>query len=132
MKGRREAALLFGVTLMRMRGGTAALLVALALCASAFAYAAPVPRLRVAEKPFVVRGTNFQPGELIKLTLIAGGTFSRTIRATARGTFVVRFLRASSDECNGYSASARGSNGSRATIRVTRKCTTGTGETTPP
>lgn len=106
-----------------MRGVIAALLVALAL--PLLASAATLPRLQIAEKPFVVRGTGFQPRERIKLTLNAGGSFVRTILASSRGSFAVRFVRASSDKCNGYSASALGSNGSRASVRVTRTCSSG-------
>lgn len=110
-----------------MRGVFAALLVALVL--SAAAVAAPLPRLQIAENPFVVRGTGFQPHERIKVMLNAGGRFVRVTVATSRGTFAVGFIRASSDECNGYFASALGNRGSRATLRVTRKCTEGDGST---
>lgn len=106
-----------------MRGVIAALFAALAL--SPAAYAAPLPRLQVAESPFVVRGTGFQPRERVTLTLTAGRKFVRTIVTTSHGTFAVRFFRATSDECNGYAARAVGSRGSRASIRVTRSCTPG-------
>jgi hypothetical protein len=103
----------------------ALLLACVCVLAGTASAALPVPRLIVTEgSGVVVRGIHFLPRERITLTLVAGGRFRQTLFATSRGTFAARFRAATTDECSGYVASARGIHGSRAVTRVTRNCPT--------
>ncbi len=100
----------------------AAILAAAVMAPAASAAMQATPRLGVSTDPFVVRGTGFKPGERVKVTLVTGGGyFVHTAFALRRGTFAVRFARAA-ESCAGYVATARGNEGSRASVKVTREC----------
>ena len=58
-------------------------------------------------------GTGFRPGESVRLL----GVTTRRVRASAAGRFTVR-IRV--DPCNGFSISARGSKGSRASLNYSQ------------
>jgi hypothetical protein len=91
----------------------------LALAVLAFAGAAAGagsarPTLTVRDfSPLTVRGTHFHSRELVTVTVVYRGRHDRRVRATAAGTFTVRF-RFSVEECAKYVVSARGDAGSRA------------------
>jgi hypothetical protein len=98
-------------------------LLALATVSTAVAATTRLPRLTVpSEHPFVVRASGFVAFERIRVTVHAGGKFVRMLVATSRGTFLVRFRSAQTDSCTGYTVSAVGNKGSRATLRLTREC----------
>ena len=100
----------------------AAILAVAVVAPAASAALRTTPRLGVSTDPFVVRGTGFKPGERVKVTLISGGGyFVHTTVALRRGTFAVRFARAT-ESCAGYVATARGNEGTRASVKVTREC----------
>ena len=49
------------------------------------------PALRITDlAPLTVRGSNFRPGERVKLFVNAGRPITRAVRAGARGGFVAR------------------------------------------
>ena len=65
--------------------------------------------------PFViVGGTGFKPGETVRLN----GPITKSVKASARGTFLVRL--GSADPCGDLSIVARGSKGSRASIQFSQ------------
>jgi hypothetical protein len=71
----------------------------------------------VDDAPATLRGSGFQPREHVRIVIVAGTT--RTIRkvvATARGRFAVR-VRADANDCVGFSATAVGNKGTRATLK---------------
>lgn len=65
-----------------------------------------------------MRGTGFVPGENVRVTVLEAlpGKVTRRVTADANGTFVVR-LNAAVDRCNGYTVTAVGDKGSRASYR---------------
>jgi hypothetical protein len=64
----------------------------------------------------VVRGTNFVPGERVRVRVVVGRTLTKRTTADHRGTFTVRF-RTSYDRCSsGLFATAAGNRGSQARV----------------
>jgi hypothetical protein len=61
----------------------------------------------------VVVGTGFRSGELVRLT----GVPVRQVRASAKGTFTVRF---GGDPCRSLTVTATGSKGSRASVNYSQ------------
>ena len=57
----------------------------------------------------IVAGAGFRSGEVVRLT----GVPVRRVRASAKGTFTVRFR---SDPCKGFTITATGSKGSRTSV----------------
>jgi len=106
-----------------------AALIGSALCltvAGAALSAAQKPSLQVRNfNPFTVRGTSFQPGERVKVTLGATGVL-RTAGsplvlhpvASSGGAFVAIFRKVIVNRCNGYLVQAKGSAGSTALLRA--------------
>ena len=66
----------------------------------------------------VVRGTQFVPGEHVRISVTAGRSAAKSVIASGQGAFVVRF-RISFDRCSsGLNALAVGNRGSRARLRL--------------
>ena len=61
----------------------------------------------------IVVGTGFRSGEIVRLT----GVPVRQVRASAKGTFTVRFH---SDPCRSFTVTATGSKGSRAAVNYSQ------------
>jgi hypothetical protein len=67
------------------------------------------------EDPVVVAGRGFVARERVAVRVVIGRrAFTRTVRATATGTFRATFAEADA-QCHPYSVAARGGEGSRAT-----------------
>lgn len=104
----------------------ALILVALvfALVAPPSGAATPKASLRLLDEtaPPTLRGSGFQPREHVRVVIVAGST--RTVKrvvATALGRFGVRVRDV--DDCAGFSATAVGSKGTRASLkRVPGQC----------
>jgi hypothetical protein len=89
-------------------------LLAAAAVASAQAQSSARPTLGVVDhRPFVVRGTGFQPNERIALLLASARMWKKTVVATNTGSFRTRFA-ISLPRCQRYALHAFGSQGSRA------------------
>lgn len=72
----------------------------------------------VSGSSLVLRGTQFVPGERVKISLLGDLNRSKWAAADGRGTFVVRF-RMSFDRCNSnLRIMARGDRGSRAGAKM--------------
>jgi hypothetical protein len=83
------------------------------------------PQLRVDSlRPFAVVGAGFRAGEQVRVTVRADGDVAaRADKADARGRIAVRFRGMTLGDCPTYLVSARGSKGSRATLRsIPRPC----------
>jgi hypothetical protein len=81
--------------------------------------ATPRASLRLVDdtSPATLHGVGFQPRERVRVVAMAGTT--RTVRrvvATAVGRFTVR-IRGDVDACTGFSATAVGNMGTRATLK---------------
>ena len=89
---------------------------ALALAVAAPAAAKP-PGLRVtASRPLTIEGERFKAFE--RVTVTVDRTLVKHVRANAAGGFRVIFRGISVSRCDGYSAAARGTRGSRASLSV--------------
>jgi hypothetical protein len=94
-----------------------ALCIALALALAAASAAAAPPALRVnAFRPLTIEGERFKALE--RVTVTVDRTLVKHVRAGAAGGFTVVFRGISVSRCDGYSASARGTRGSRASLSV--------------
>jgi len=81
--------------------------------------APPKATLRLVDDsaPAALRGLGFRPREHVRLTVVSGTERSvRKVVATRLGRFVVR-LQADVNACTGFSASAVGNMGTRATLK---------------
>jgi hypothetical protein len=61
----------------------------------------------------IVAGSGFRSGEVVRLT----GVPTRQVRASAKGTFTIRFR---SDPCSSLTVTATGSKGSRASVNYSQ------------
>jgi hypothetical protein len=61
----------------------------------------------------VANGEHFKPGELVKITIVAERTWSRTGTASGQGVLKVGFGNLPFNECQEYKLTAVGSRGSR-------------------
>jgi hypothetical protein len=85
--------------------------------------ATPAPSIRVvARAPLIVAGTNFKPGEIVTVTVVAQRSAAPLHRrATSRtGSFRLRFPAVAIGECDAYGIRAVGNKGSRATYKPPR------------
>jgi hypothetical protein len=107
--------------LLQLIGATAAVA---ALVSPAAQSQATDPSLRlVAESPVTLRGAGFRVSERVTLLVVAGTKTTRHLTAGRRGGFVVRLPGVSANACEGFSAVAIGSRGSRASYkRVSGQC----------
>lgn len=77
------------------------------------------PQLKVlATRPLVVQGTHFQAGERVRVTAKTSGAATRTVRATAAGSFKATFSSVSVGRCEGATITAVGVARDRATSKV--------------
>lgn len=91
-------------------------LLASAVVSTAGAQTTATPALDVADlRPFVVRGTGFEPRERVVVWLLSGRTWSRAAVATKTGSFTARFAT-SLPRCHRFTLHAFGSHGSRARL----------------
>lgn len=67
--------------------------------------------------PLTVRGTNFRPGEPVRVTVSSQLKRTKNVIASRTGVFVVRFQDAY-HRCAGMLAIAVGERGSRATLKM--------------
>ncbi len=97
-------------------------LVVVALLASLVAQSAAATsraRLRLVDDttPAMLRGVGFQPREHVRVVVLAGTTRSvKKVVATALGRFTVR-VYGDVNDCAGFSATAVGNKGTRATLK---------------
>jgi len=76
------------------------------------------PRLRLLDAdPVAFRGTGFKAHERVRVIVYAGTRAAKRATAGVRGVFIVRFTGLDPNACAGFSASAVGSKGSRATFK---------------
>jgi hypothetical protein len=74
--------------------------------------------LRLAdEAPLAFSGAGFRANEHVRVVVVAGPRAAHWTTAGARGRFVVRFRGMYVDACRGFSATAIGDRGSRATYK---------------
>lgn len=106
-----------------MRAGSLVALLAgiLVACGSAAAgdesEAAAKAKLRLAGgAPLTIRGTDFKSRERVRLIVVESKKVTKTLTATEGGAFVVRFRGLALDKCQGFTAFAVGSRGSRASV----------------
>jgi hypothetical protein len=80
------------------------------------------PTLRLLDRqPVTVRGVGFRHRERMRVTVVAGRAYLRTVRTSAVGTFTARFagVSFSFDRCgNGWTVTARGTGGDSATLTL--------------
>jgi len=76
----------------------------------------PVLRL-VDTSPVTFRGAGFEADEHVRVVFIGRTRAVRRVVASAQGRFVVRFAGVDADACTGFSATAVGDRGSRATFK---------------
>lgn len=101
---------------MRLALVLAALAFSLVAQSSAAATRAAL-RLVDDSSPATLRGSGFQPREHVRVVVVAGDTRSvKRVVATALGRFTVRVL-GDVNACTGFSATAVGSKGTRASLK---------------
>jgi len=81
------------------------------------------PHLSVPDTaPFTVRGTGFRIGERVSIVVNARNRASRTVTAGVAGGFLARMPAVELGSCPAYAVQARGSRGSRASLKVVPEC----------
>ncbi len=101
---------------MRLALALVALLVSLVAHTAAASSRATL-RLDDDTAPPTLRGVGFQPREHVRVVVVAGSTRSvKKVVATTLGRFTVR-VRGDVNACAGFSATAVGSEGTRATLK---------------
>jgi len=95
----------------------------LAAASSGGGSTSPRATLRVATvAPFSVRGSGFRAQERVQVVAKVAGRHVKAVRATATGTFRIRFVGVSAPACTGYVVRATGNKGSRAYVRHVPEC----------
>jgi hypothetical protein len=80
--------------------------------------AATHPSLRLTDASSVtLRGAGFKRHERVRVTVTSKVRAAKSINASTTGAFVVEFAGMNPDTCAGFSATAVGSDGSRATFK---------------
>jgi hypothetical protein len=72
--------------------------------------------------PVVVRGTGFRPSERVTVSFWAKATYRKVVTASRLGAFRVTFRGVAIGSCQSYSAQAKGSRGSTASLKVLAEC----------
>lgn len=67
--------------------------------------------------PLTLRGTQFAPGERVRVVAVARTRITKRLNAGEGGAFVVRFPELWVDRCEGFSVFAVGARGSRASLK---------------
>jgi len=76
------------------------------------------PALRLVDaSPVTFRGTGFEADEHVRVFFVGTTRAVRRVVASAQGRFSVRFADADANACTGFSATAVGDQGSRATFK---------------
>lgn len=76
------------------------------------------PALRLVDtSPVTFLGAGFKPGERVRVTFVGTTRDTRQTVASARGAFVIRLPGVDGTACTGFSATAVGNHGSRATFK---------------
>jgi len=89
--------------------------------ATAVRFSSQRPVLRLLEGArLTLRGIGFKPGERVRITFVGKTRAVRKKTATARGSFVVRFAGADPNRCAGFTVTAIGNRGSRASFKRLR------------
>jgi len=80
---------------------------------------AAAPRIALLDTdPVSVRGTNFKPAERVRVEVDAGGKhMTRSATGSSTGAFTMRMAGVDPNACEGFSITATGSKGSRATFK---------------
>jgi hypothetical protein len=102
-----------------MRLALAVLAVLFSLLGQSATAAAPRASLRLLDdtSPATLRGAGFQPREHVRVVVVSGSTRSvKKVVATAAGRFTVR-VQGDLNACVGFSATAVGSKGTRASFK---------------
>ena len=94
--------------------------------------ASPAALFLARKAPVKLRGAAFRPRESVRVLLVADkATWTRTIRASATGAFLVTFVGVRLDPCE-IEARASGSRGSRVSLKLPeRMCLIGLASPTP-
>ena len=95
------------------------LLLTLLLVTAATAAAADAPTLSVVPtRPFTVHGVRFRAAERVTVRITTpDGVRTHVVRATSRGSFTTTFTAVAIDRCTQWLVTARGTLGSRTTLR---------------
>jgi len=94
-----------------------AALVAAALCGPATSGPAARAQLRLmTPTPVTLRGTGFKAGEHVRLVAHLPGMATKRVTAGSAGGFTVRFADTAGARCTGFSVTAVGDRGSRASF----------------
>jgi hypothetical protein len=76
------------------------------------------PALRLSdESPVTLTGSGFRTNEHVKVVAVAGKRAVHWVTAGTRGRFATRFRGMDADACRGFTATAVGDRGSRATFK---------------
>jgi len=76
------------------------------------------PQLKLSRgTPLILRGAHFSPGERVRVVVAARVRTTKRVSANQSGGFVARFPEVFVDRCNGFSAVAVGTQGSRAALK---------------
>jgi hypothetical protein len=77
--------------------------------------------IRIVDRdPLVLRGQRFEPGERVRLLIVAARPFEKRVRAGEGGGFLARFRGISKDRCGALYVQAVGNRGSRAEAGLLR------------
>jgi hypothetical protein len=101
-----------------------AVLVAAVVASAAAAQTQRTPRIwLVSARPVTVAGTQFMPGERVRVTADLGAaSLSKTITASRLGRFTARWTRSVTDSCYSTFLRATGSRGSKAVWKLVAEC----------
>jgi hypothetical protein len=86
--------------------------------AAARSSAGPTLRLARGTDALVVRGSGFYANERVRVTVLATGERTKTVRTRAAGTFAASFDSTFADPCSAMVVRALGSRGDRALLKL--------------
>jgi hypothetical protein len=100
----------------------AAVLAAAVLCGPATSGQGARLRL-MTQTPVTLRGTGFKAGEHVRVVTRFPGMATKGVTAGSAGSFTVRFTGSAGTRCTGFSVTATGDRGSRASFtRLPEQC----------
>lgn len=102
----------------------AAVLAAGVLCGPATSGQAARAQLRLmTSSPVTLRGTGFKAGEHVRVVTRLPGMATKSVTVGSFGSFTVRFTGSAGTRCTGFSVTATGDRGSRASFtRLPEQC----------
>ena len=106
----------WAVTALVALGAVVVVAVAVAMATTGASSRAAQLRL-LEDAPLTIRGTGFKPRERVRLTIRAGRAAVRHAVAGMGGGFTMRVAGMSADTCTGFSVTATGAGGSRASLK---------------